>query len=248
MDSESINSGSSVSLVSDELEIARLEDECIETPVHRLPTEMLLAIFDLLDRSNDLFNCLLTCKRWARHTVAIMWHRPGFSRPKNLELICQALNSQKPFFPYHTFVRRINLSQIADVINSGTIQSLRKCRMLERLTLTNCKHVTDVGLVSLVRRNPYLTALDISSNNSITDKVVQALALNCRRLQGLNISGCTLITAESVTEVAQHCKQMKRVCSFFFFLPCFASLVLSFLLHLALFGSWPVSSVPVLGA
>ncbi|KKA26324.1 hypothetical protein TD95_003516 [Thielaviopsis punctulata] len=209
--SDDSDSGSSLSVAKTEHELVSVEDACPETPAHRLPTEMLLAIFELLDRPNDLFNCLLTCKRWARHAVASMWHRPGFSRQKNLEIICQALNAKRPFFPYSAFVRRINLSQIANTINSGTIQSLRKCRMVERLTLTNCKQVTDVGLVSLIRRNKFMTALDISGNQSITDKVITALAETCDRLQGLNISGCTSVTAESVTQVAQKCTQLKRV-------------------------------------
>ncbi|PHH54958.1 SCF E3 ubiquitin ligase complex F-box protein grrA [Ceratocystis fimbriata CBS 114723] len=208
------DSGSSLSLSHEEREereIARIQQECKETPVHRLPNEVMMMIFAKLDRPSDILRSMLACKRWARNSVDLLWHRPSCTSFEKMERICNALHAQIPFFQYWDYVRRINLSQIAKLVNDGTIDSLKKCNRIERLTLTNCKQVTDSGLISLVSQNHNMLALDISANQAITDQSILTVAENCPRLQGLNIAGCVNVTSQSLVTLANSCRQIKRI-------------------------------------
>jgi len=182
------------------------------TPVHRLPNEILMYIFGKFDSAHDLFTCMQVCKRWARHSVALLWHRPACTNSDNLGAICQVLNKPRPFFSYNQFVRRLNLSHLAAQINDGSIMSLAVCSRIERLTIVNCHSVTDLGLVSLVEKTKGLLALDASNAVNITGASLDAIASNCPRMQGLNITNCQAISNESLIRVAQNSKYLKRVC------------------------------------
>jgi F-box and leucine-rich repeat protein GRR1 len=181
------------------------------TPVHRLPNEILMHIFGKFDSAKDIFTCMLVCKRWARHSVDFLWHRPVCATLDDLAAVCQVLNNDYPFFSYRTFVRRINLSNLAAFVNDSTLAPLSVCSRLERLTLTNCIPITDLGLVQMVKNTPSLLALDVSQASSITGESINAIADTCRRLQGLNITNCINVSNESLTKLAHSCRFIKRV-------------------------------------
>lgn len=186
------------------------DDECIP-PVHRLPNEILIAVFAKLSSSSDILHVMLTCKRWARNAVDILWHRPSCTTWEKHTSICQTLGLDNPFFYYRDFIRRLNLASLADKVNDGSVMPLAACTRVERLTLTGCKNLTDSGLIALVTNNNHLYSLDISLDNQITEASIYAIADNCPRLQGLNVSGCTKISNESLIRLAQSCRYIKRV-------------------------------------
>lgn len=197
-----------------------VDDACMP-PVHRLPNEILIAIFSKLSSSSDILHVMLTCKRWARNAVDILWHRPSCSNWPKHESICQTLSLENPYFSYRDFVRRLNLSALADKVNDGSVMPLAECTRIERMTLTGCIRLTDSGLIALVSGNSHLYSLDVSLppqssndglNDHITEASIDAIAENCPRLQGLNISGCQRISNESLVRLAQHCRYLKRVC------------------------------------
>lgn len=186
-------------------------DDACWPPVNRLPNEILMAVFSKLGTPADLFSSMLVCRRWARNSVDLLWHRPACTNWKKHEKICQTLGYERPFFNYREFIRRLNLANLADELNDGSVQPLAVCTRVERLTLTNCRNLTDSGLVSLVEGSTSLLALDISNDKHITEKSVNAIAEHCKRLQGLNISSCENISNESLVTLAQNCKYIKRV-------------------------------------
>jgi len=187
------------------------DDECLP-PINRLPNEILISIFSKLILSSDVQHCMLTCKRWARNSVDLLWHRPACTNWQKHSSICQTLGMEKPYFAYRDFIRRLNLAALADRVNDGSVMPLAVCTRVERLTLTNCKGLTDSGLIALVQNSSHLLALDISSDEQITEASILAIANNCRRLQGLNISNCTKISNESLIKLAESCRFIKRVC------------------------------------
>lgn len=187
------------------------DDECVP-PINRLPNEILISIFSKLVLSSDVQHCMLTCKRWARNSVDLLWHRPACTNWQKHSSICQTLGMEKPYFAYRDFIRRLNLAALADRVNDGSVMPLAVCTRVERLTLTNCKGLTDSGLIALVQNSSHLLALDISSDDQITEASILAIASNCRRLQGLNISNCTKISNESLIKLAESCRFIKRVC------------------------------------
>jgi F-box and leucine-rich repeat protein GRR1 len=205
------DSQSSLGVVPNLQDMQVTDRECLPT-VAALPSEILISIFSRINEPKELLNCMLTCKRWARNVVEILWHRPSCTTWEKHSSICNTLGLEQPFFTYTDFIKRLNLAALADCVNDGSVMPLAVCTRVERLTLTNCIGLTDVGLTPLVRSSQHLLALDISGDNNITEASITAIAENCRKLQGLNISGCKHISNESLVQLAENCRFIKRVC------------------------------------
>lgn len=204
------DSQSSLGVVPNLQDMQVADSECLPT-VAALPSEILISIFSRINDPKELLNCMLTCKRWARNVVEILWHRPSCTTWGKHSSICTTLGLEQPFFTYTDFIKRLNLAALAEGVNDGSVMPLAVCTRVERLTLTNCHSLTDVGLIPLVRSSQHLLALDISGDSHITEASVLAIAENCHRLQGLNISGCRQVSNESLAQLAESCRFLKRL-------------------------------------
>ncbi|KAK5632849.1 hypothetical protein RRF57_008564 [Xylaria bambusicola] len=204
------DSQSSLGVVPNLQDMQVADPECLPT-VAALPSEILISIFSRISEPKELLNCMLTCKRWARNVVEILWHRPSCTTWEKHSSICSTLGLERPFFTYTDFIKRLNLAALADGVNDGSVLPLAVCTRVERLTLTNCHGLTDGGLVPLIRSSQHLLALDISGDNNITEASIIAIADNCRKLQGLNISGCRQVSNESLVQLAENCRFIKRL-------------------------------------
>ncbi|KAI0490213.1 hypothetical protein F4859DRAFT_1119 [Xylaria cf. heliscus] len=204
------DSQSSLGVVPNLQEMQVADSECLPT-VAALPSEILISIFSRINDPKELLNCMLTCKRWARNVVEILWHRPSCTTWEKHSSICTTLGLEQPYFTYTDFIKRLNLAALADLVNDGSVTPLAVCTRVERLTLTNCRGLTDVGLVPLVRGSQHLLALDISGDDNITEASIVAIAETCHKLQGLNVSGCRQISNESLVQLAQSCRFIKRL-------------------------------------
>ena len=182
-----------------------------KNPIDRLPPELLISVFAKLSSPHDLLSCLLVSKTWARNCVDLLWHRPLCNTQEHLQTVARSVHDPQAYFPYIDLVRRLNLSNLSDQINNGTLTAFEECKRIERLTLTSCTQVTDQGIINLVTGNKNLLALDITGLVAITDETIQTLAEQCPRLQGLNITHCKKVTDESLVSLADHCKYLKRV-------------------------------------
>jgi F-box and leucine-rich repeat protein GRR1 len=187
-----------------------------DAPIHALPNEILINIFAKLEKPHEVLQCILTCKRWAKNAVDLLWHRPACTTWPRLETISHALTKMDPYFAYNMFIKRLNLAALAEEINDGSVKALSSCNRVERLTLTNCTQLTDGGVTPLVQNSHHLLALDVSGNTNISDATILAIAENCKRLQGLNISSCGEVTDASMVELARACRYIKRVCVLLF--------------------------------
>lgn len=116
-------------------------------------------------------------------------------------------------FNYASFIRRLNLGNIADAMSDHSFFRLRTCARLERLTLQGCLKLSDSTLAAVLGDGnmPELVALDLTNVKLVTDRTVAALARGCPRLQGLNLSGCRLVTDEGVVAIAEGCRLLRRV-------------------------------------
>lgn len=193
-------------------DMAVTEEICLPIPpANRLPAEVLINIFSKLNESNDLINCMGVSKLWARNCVDQLWHRPSCTTWNKHGAICRTLSTDKPYFAYREFVKRLNLASLAQDVNDGSVLPLAVCDRVERLTLTKCVGITNLGLKGLLQGSDKLLALDISEDVLITGDSMNVLADNCKLLQGLNIMGCTQISNESMIRVAENCAYLKRV-------------------------------------
>lgn len=181
------------------------------SPVSRLPSELLISCFTKLSSSVDLRNCMLVSKTWSSNAVDLLWHRPLCNNWPNLQNVAKSVQEPTSYYPYGSLVKRLNLSNLSDEINDGTVQPFMHCKRIERLTLTGCKELTDHGVTTIVNGSTSLLALDITGLGAVTDHALKAVAENCPRLQGLNITDCRKVTDESLTAVAQRCRHLKRV-------------------------------------
>ncbi|KAK4198883.1 putative SCF E3 ubiquitin ligase complex F-box protein [Triangularia verruculosa] len=193
------------------LQDMQVTDEDCLPPINQLPNEILIAIFSKLSSLHDVFNVMMTCRRWARNAVDILWHRPSCTTWGKHEQICHTLSRESQAFPYKDFIKRLNLACLHDSVNDGSIVPLASCTRVERLTLTNCAKITDTGLIPLIANNSHLLALDVSNDNQITEASIYAIAQHCKRLQGLNISGCHKVSPESMITLAENCRFLKRL-------------------------------------
>lgn len=187
------------------------EREYRVSPISRLPPELLIGVFTKLSSSMDLRSCMLVSKTWSRNSVDLLWHRPLCNTWQNLESVIKSIRESGGYYPYHALVKRLNLSNLNDRVNNGTVKPFMHCNRIERLTLTGCVQLTDEGVCSLVYGSRSLLALDITGLDSITDHTLKAVSENCGRLQGLNITDCSKVTDDSLVEVAEHCHFLKRL-------------------------------------
>ena len=182
-----------------------------KVPIESLPSELLISILTKVSSPPDLYNCLRVSRAWARCCVELLWHRPLFTSWDKLKVVAESIGKTDPYWPYADLVRRLNLSNLSQEINDGTLEPFRDCKRIERLTLTGCQNLTDQGIITLVEGNRCLLALDVTGISSLTDITVHTLARNCPRLQGLNITGCRNLTDNSLVPLAENCRYLKRV-------------------------------------
>lgn len=184
---------------------------CTQSVAGTLPTELLLEIFKFLSCARDLHATLLTCKLWSACCVEMLWYKPILYTPPALLKLLSTLRKDNTAYSYPVFVRRFNLSYLADQIADSVLLQLQSCRRIERLTLVNCRRITDRGLCDILSRNNGLVALDVTNLELITDLSILVAASRNKQLQGLNLTGCLRITDDAVTNIAIHCEQLRRV-------------------------------------
>lgn len=177
----------------------------------RLPPELILEILNYLSSTQDLHSALLTCRLWSECSVEMLWYKPVLYTPPALLKMLSTIRRESMTYEYPTFIRRLNLSYLADQISDAILLKLQPCRRLERLTLVNCKRVTDRGLCDIISRNSGLIALDVTNLDGITDLSILVAASRNKHLQGLNLSGCLKITDDAVTSIAHSCPSLRRV-------------------------------------
>lgn len=191
--------------------MVKTEEEHRASPISRLPPEIFLTIIAKLSNSpKDLRSCMLVSLYWATHTVQTLWHRPACNKWENFTTIAKSLHSGG-FFPYHEYIRRLNLSALNTQVSNGSVRPFEDCKRIERLTLTNCARLNDQAVISLVEGNRHLQAIDVTDLRELTDQTLFIVANNAPRLQGLNITNCRRVTDDSLVAVSEACRQLKRV-------------------------------------
>ncbi|KAG8821243.1 SCF ubiquitin ligase complex subunit [Serendipita sp. 400] len=116
----------------------------------------------------------------------------------------------EPLFPYARFVRRLNLSGVAEEVKDMHFLCLAACHRLERLTLNGCVHLTDKSL-SILSGMVNLIALDLTGVVDVTDATPLAVAASSSKLQGVNLEGCKRVTDTGVTALADNCPLLRRI-------------------------------------
>lgn len=185
-----------------------------DSPVLRLPPELLAIIHSFLPTKADEWAFVLTCKPWFLACADAIWYRPHIPDKSTLQLLVRTLGqpSSATFLPYGRLVRRLNLSLVADHVDDSVLINIaHACTELERLTLTGCSKVTDAGLMTIVSINPRLQSIDMSQLELVTDEAFMCIAYSCPRLGGCYASNCKLLSDRAVMEMASRCRILKRV-------------------------------------
>ncbi|KIH92021.1 hypothetical protein SPBR_02687 [Sporothrix brasiliensis 5110] len=215
------------------------ENVCI-SPVNRLPNEILISIFAKLGSSADLLHCMLTCKRWARNSVDLLWHRPACTNWGRHKSICQTLGLPNQYFHYKDFIKRLNLASIADKLTDDAVRAfaahclnileidLHQCRLitndpvtellaqgqtLRELRLANCELISDSAFLNLPPERVYehLRILDLTSCIRLTDQAVDRIITVAPRLRNLVLAKCRNISDSAVNSIARLGKNLHYV-------------------------------------
>ncbi|KAL0096940.1 hypothetical protein J3Q64DRAFT_1040615 [Phycomyces blakesleeanus] len=186
-----------------------------------IPTEIVIQILKNLTHHKDIMNCALAIRSWSYCCYEIIWFKPNMIRPTVWANLCSTLSQSTPtYYPYHSFIRRINLSALADCVKDNHLSCLSVCDRLERITLTGCHKLTDAGLCGFLSKSSsaYLVSMDLSEITNITDTTILKIAECCPRLQGLNLSMFKDgqeqfhgVTDESIIKLAEGCRGLRRV-------------------------------------
>lgn len=215
----------------------RYPAEWHQSPIYALPAELLIHILRSLTDTLDLYNCLFVCSNWCQCAVELLWLKPHLATKESFlsflsvispsnsqfpfdstELVVngQSLGRQpkesvvEPLFPYARFVRRLNLSVVADEVHDMHFMRLSACIRLERLTLNGCVHLTDSSLAILATM-PQIIALDLTGVVDVTDRTLLGVTAASAKIQGINLEGCKKITDEGVLAIAEHCPMLRRI-------------------------------------
>lgn len=202
---------SEADMMTDSLSDRDYEERCRQSPIYRLPAELMISIFARLASAKDLQSCMLVSRDWARNSVGLLWHRPSLSNWPSVQSVVKSIRKADKFFAYQDLVKRLNMSTLAAQVSDGTLGGMSSCKRIERLTLTTCTKLTDVSLAPLIQGNRSLVALDVTGIEQLTDRALLVVAENCLRLQGLNVTGCRKLTDTSIVAVAKNCRHLKRV-------------------------------------
>ena len=182
-----------------------------DSPVSRLPPEILIHVFKNLHSTNDLHICLFVSRTWSKYTVELIWHKPAISRLHTFIEIMSIIFKQDQTFTYARFIRRLNFVAVGRELTNDLFSRLCMCTRLERLTLVGCSAITDDSLEIVLLACPNLIAIDLTGVIEVTDKAITALAITCEHLQGINLGGCRAITSEGVYALAKDCNLLRQV-------------------------------------
>lgn len=178
----------------------------------QLPTEVLLQVFKYLDKS-ELFSLLTVCREFANLIVEILWFRPNMQSStafKKIRLV-MALPREQTHWDYRSYIKRLNLSFMTNLVNDPLLNLFEGCPKLERLTLVNCSQLSHLPISRVLQLCDRLQSIDMTGVQDIQDDIIYALARNCTRLQGLYAPGCGNISEEAVITLLTSCPMLKRI-------------------------------------
>lgn len=183
-----------------------------DSPLLKLPTEVLLQIFNHLDR-RDLYSLLTVCREFADLIIEILWFRPNMQNDTSFNKIKAIMQLPKlsTHWDYRTFIKRLNLSYMTKLVNDDLLSLFIGCPKLERLTLVNCTKLSHHPITQVLQNCEKLQSIDLTGVTDIHDDIIYALADNCPRLQGLYAPGCAGVSENAILRLLTSCPMLKRV-------------------------------------
>lgn len=178
----------------------------------RLPPEILLQIFQLLQRKH-LFVLLTVCKEIADLIVEILWFRPNMQNDALYLKIKQIMERprESTFWNYRLFIKRLNLSFMTKMVDDDLLSLFVGCPKLERLTLVNCTKLTRGPISRVLANCERLQLIDLTGVTDVHDDIMNALATHCTRLQGLYAPTCGNVLEAAIINLLRSCPMLKRV-------------------------------------
>lgn len=182
-----------------------------DSPIARIPPEILINIFKHVTAPRDLLFCIRVSRLWCECAIELLWHKPNFPKYGTMVKMGNILKQLDQTFTYARFIRRLNLLNLAQYLKDDVLFHFLHCDRLERLTLVNCKGVSGELLMHFLSRFQNLIAIDLTNCSQVTNNALVGLAHSTRRLQGINLAGCARVTDAGILALAQQCSLLRRV-------------------------------------
>lgn len=191
----------------------RLSTHAPVRAIERLPPELLSTVLAHIDDKRDQWSFLMTCRAWFFSAVDSIWFRPVLNDETTLSLFLRTLVTPQNqlTLDYGAMVRRLNFTNVAQLLTDRMLLCALGCRQLERLTLTGCSQLSDRSVVPMISQNCGLQSVDITNIEMLTNAVIETIASNCHQIQGLYVANCSKVTDGSLSRLAHSCPLLKRV-------------------------------------
>ncbi|KAG0342627.1 SCF ubiquitin ligase complex subunit [Podila humilis] len=142
----------------------------------------------------------------------ILWSRPQLQSTTVAMKLAQTLSLSNTIFPYARYVRRLNLSFLANDVTDEMLSRFSPCTRLERLLLPGSINATASGLEQILAGCSFrLLSLDLSEVPCVTDALVTRIARECPGLHTLYLSSCPALTDEAIVQIATGCPHLRRI-------------------------------------
>ncbi|ODQ80628.1 hypothetical protein BABINDRAFT_160881 [Babjeviella inositovora NRRL Y-12698] len=189
-------------------------------PITRLPTEILLLVFQYVGKAkSDWIRILPVCRYWSTLLLELIWFRPivqGENAYRGIKHVMTNLKQnpqQRTTNDYRQWIKRLNLSFIIQYAKDDFLDLFEGCSNLERLTLVNCSKLTSPSIIRTLGGCTRLQSIDMTGINPdhINDALFTTLAENCPRLQGLYAPGCVSVSEKAIIKLIDSCPLLKRI-------------------------------------
>ncbi|XP_006155666.1 leucine-rich repeat-containing protein 29 [Tupaia chinensis] len=112
-------------------------------------------------------------------------------------------------------LRRLSLSLLPALTDTGLVAVARGCPSLEHLVLSHCSHLSDQGWAQAAGAWPRLQHLNLSSCSQLTEQTLESIGQACKQLRVLDVAMCPGINMAAVRHFQAQLPQVTCVQSRF---------------------------------
>ncbi|KAK9717029.1 hypothetical protein K7432_006481 [Basidiobolus ranarum] len=178
----------------------------LNNPVDKLPSEIILRTFKLLDIPT-LVRASKVCRSWNEiafdgslwDTINLIPYYKYITGDRLIDLACTAGD----------FLKNINFRGCSQLTSQGLRDISDSCRNIQNIHLHGCHSLNRDSLIYFIEKCTDLRILNVSGLSTVDDRILEILGRHFNSLTQLNISRCQYTTSLGLIEIAKKCTQLE---------------------------------------